>query len=100
VNKNKKNRTNNVIESKNKQIKARIGKKLSEVTFVSRAKAYNESQMKTIATGRNTTWEQLLQTPSPADDSDSETSSGFKFQSYLVAVFSALTTLLQHFCTS
>jgi hypothetical protein len=55
-----KNRTNNVIESKNQQIKTKIGKGLSEIRFVMKAKEFSETQIALITSQRNRTWDQIL----------------------------------------
>ena len=63
INLNFKNRTNNVIESKNHSIKTRIGEGLSELKFVVKAKEYSENQILLISSEHNKTWLQILNEP-------------------------------------
>jgi len=53
------NRTNNIVESKNKVIKKYLGEKISILNFIVRAKEYQLAQPTLIAAQKNTTWEKL-----------------------------------------
>ena len=54
------NRTNNIVESKNRNIKLRIGTGLKEINFIVLAKEYSLHQPQIFASQKNKTWESIL----------------------------------------
>lgn len=59
------NRTNNITESRNKQIKKHLGLGLSVLKFTLLAKEYHNAQKILIPTERNTTWERMMTPKKP-----------------------------------
>jgi hypothetical protein len=63
ISQNFENRTNNIAESQNHKIKTRIGRGLSELKFVVKAKEYSEAQVLLLVSEHNKSWKQLLSEP-------------------------------------
>lgn len=61
--KNLENRTNNIVESKNRIIKQHIGRGLSDLSFLIRAKQFTEAQSTLLSTEFNQDWSDVLSTP-------------------------------------
>lgn len=59
------NRTNNLVESKNRTIKRLIGEGLSFPVFLTKAKEYSLAQVQAVCSELNTSWDSLLQNQAP-----------------------------------